>query len=268
MEVEVAGQRVVGFPALTDQGQSVALTVFDSPEAAAGVHRQGLLRLFLLQFREQEKYFEKNLPGLTQMGMQFMELGTLEELRRQLIDLVFARACLAEPLPADAEAFRARVAEARARLGLVAQEVCRLAGVILGEWQALQKKLPQFRAHAAAADDIRQQAARLVHKRFVATTPFERLQHLPRYLKAAALRLDKLKADPARDARLAAEYAPLWQNYERRAALLARQGVHDPQLEQFRWLLEELRVALFAQELKTPAPVSVKRLQKMWETMR
>ena len=71
----------------------------------------------------------------------------------------------------------------------------------------------------------------------------------------------------ARDARLSAELAPVWNHYERRARLLAKQGVSDPQVEQFRWLLEELRVQLFAQELRTPAPISVKRLQKMWEGM-
>ena len=94
---------------------------------------------------------------------------------------------------------------------------------------------------------------------------FERLQHFPRYLKAIALRLDKLRANPARDTQLLADYSPLWTNYERRAGLLAKQGVTQLQVDQFRWLLEELRVQLFAQELRTPAPVSVKRLQKQWE---
>ena len=111
------------------------------------------------------------------------------------------------------------------------------------------------------------QARHAIGKRFIAETPFERLQHFPRYLKAVAMRLDKLRANPSRDAQLMAEYAPLWTNYERRAIVLAKQGVTNPQVEQFRWLLEELRVQLFAQELRTPAPVSVKRLQKMWEAI-
>ena len=81
------------------------------------------------------------------------------------------------------------------------------------------------------------------------------------------MRLDKLRSDPARDARLLAEYQPLWTAYERRALLLAKQGVTNEAVEQFRWQLEELRVQLFAQELRTPAPVSVKRLQKLWETV-
>ncbi|WP_153115427.1 DUF3418 domain-containing protein [Rhodocyclus tenuis] len=269
MEVSTGGQTAIGYPALADEGDSVALRVFDSPDEARRVHRQGLLRLFMLQFREQVKYLEKNLPNLTQMGMLYLSLGSLDELRRQLIETAFARACLAEPWPVDAESFTTRCAEAKQRLGLLAQEISRLAERILGDWQSLQKKLPGFRAHAEAVADIERQVGRLVGKRFVVDTPFERLQHFPRYLQAAALRLDKLRKNgddgAARDARAQADVAALWLQYERRAQTLARQGVADPQMEQFRWLLEELRVQLFAQELRTPAPVSVKRLQKMWE---
>ena len=97
-------------------------------------------------------------------------------------------------------------------------------------------------------------------------TPYDRLQHFPRYLKAAGLRIDKLRADPARDERLAREFALLARPFEREHAARLKSGVADPQLEEFRWLLEELRVQLFAQELKTPVPVSVKRLQKVWES--
>ena len=265
MEVEVSGQMLLGYPGLRDDGETVSLAVFDSPEEARAANTKGLLRLFMLQFRDQLKFFEKNLPGLPQMGIQAMGLMTVDELKQQLIDLVFARACLQEPWPQNAEQFKNACADAKSRLGLLAQEICRLASLVLTEWQALMKKLPAFKSHAVAVKDIEQQVGRLMHKRFVSQTPFERLQHYPRYLKAVALRLDKLKADPARDSRLMAEYAPLWTNYERRTAMLAKQGVVEPPLEQFRWLLEELRVALFAQELKTPTPVSAKRLQKTWE---
>ncbi len=267
MEVEVGGQHVIGYPGLHDDGDSVSLCVFDSQEEAQEAHAVGLLRLFRLQFREQLKYFEKNLPNLTQMAMQYMTLGSQEDLRGQLLDLTLRRACLVEPWPVDAASFRQCCTDAKPRLGLLAQEICRLVGLVLSEWQALQKKLPAFKGHAAAAQDIEKQLGRLIGKRFIAETPFERLQHFPRYLKAVSMRLDKLRANPARDAQLMAEYAPLWTNYERRAIVLAKQGVSNPQLEQYRWLLEELRVQLFAQELRTPAPVSVKRLQKMWESL-
>ncbi|MFN4325669.1 MAG: ATP-dependent RNA helicase HrpA [Azonexus sp.] len=269
MEVQVGStagkQTVIGYPALVDDGDSVSLKVFDSAEEAAETHRQGLRRLFMLQFREQVKYFDKNVPGMSQMGMQFMALGTAEELKRQIVDLTFERACLTEPLPTTPEAFKARCAEAKARLGLIMQEVCRLVSTVLTEWQAVTKKLPAFKAHPAVVADIEAQLKRLLGKNFVVDTPFERLQHFPRYLKAIGVRLDKLKANPTRDAQAMADYAKLWANYERRALQLAKMGTSDPQVEQFRWLLEELRVGLFAQELRTPVPVSVKRLEKQWE---
>jgi ATP-dependent helicase HrpA len=267
MEVPVGKQTVIGYPALIDDGETVSLKVFDSAEEAADAHRKGLSRLFMLQFKEQVKYFDKNVPGLTQMAMQFMALGSSDDLKRQLVELTFERACLTEPLPTTPDAFKARCAEAKARLGLIMQEVCRLVGTVLTEWQTAVKKLPAFKAHAAAVADIEAQLKRLIGKNFVVDTPFERLQHYPRYLKAVGVRLDKLKANPTRDAQLMTEYAPLWTNYERRAIQLAKMGAVDPQVEQFRWLLEELRVGLYAQELRTPVPVSVKRLQKQWEGM-
>jgi ATP-dependent helicase HrpA len=104
----------------------------------------------------------------------------------------------------------------------------------------------------------------LLTKRFIVDTEWERLQHYPRYFKAASLRLDKLRADAARDARLLADWQSIAKPFERE--WIQQRGVDNPALTEFRWLLEELRVALFAQELKTPSPVSVKRLQKMWES--
>jgi ATP-dependent helicase HrpA len=265
MEVPVGKQKIIGYPGLTDEGESVSLKVFDSAEEAADAHRAGLLRLFMLQFRDQVKYFDKNIPGLSQMAMQYMALGSADDLKQQIIALTFERACLSEPLPTTPNAFKSRCGDSKARLGLIMQEVCRMVGAVLTEWQAVNKKLPAFKVHASATQDIETQIKRLISKQFIAETPFERLQHFPRYLKGVQVRLDKLKSDPARDARLLAEYTPLWSNYERRAIQLAKLGSIDPQIDQFRWLLEELRVSLFAQELKTPVPVSSKRLQKQWE---
>jgi len=114
---------------------------------------------------------------------------------------------------------------------------------------------------------MRGQLDALVNRNFVRDVPFERLQHFPRYLKAIAMRIDKLRVDPARDARQQSEFAPLASAWSRKVAAVRAQGVIDAKLEDFRWLLEELRVSLFAQELKTPFPVSVKRLHKMWAGM-
>ena len=175
------------------------------------------------------------------------------------------RACLQEPLPASAEAFRTRLEEARPRLSLIGQELARTVAEILTEHTALSRKLGHARAWPAAAEDIQQQLAALLPKRFIAATPWEQLRHMSRYLRAVGLRLDKLREDPSRDARAMAELGPLLQNFRR--ALSQRKGMGDPRLEEFRWLLEELRVSLFAQTLRTPMPVSVKRLQKAWEAI-
>ena len=172
------------------------------------------------------------------------------------------RAFLADPLPADAVAFARRVDEGRGRLTLIAGEVARIAAGVLADLVAAQKKLKDARPPKDVADDIAAQMERLVPKRFLAVTPWPRLGHLPRYLKAIVMRLDKLKGDPARDASRLAELRPLEQRHAKKLA--ERRGARDPRLEEFRWWLEELRVSLFAQELKTPQPVSAKRLEKIW----
>ncbi|MGF6968203.1 ATP-dependent helicase HrpA [Paraburkholderia sp. WC7.3g] len=265
LEIRRGGQTLFGYPALVDRGTHCDVEVFDSPEEAARIHRAGLRRLFALQLKEPIKYLEKNLPCLREMAMQFMPRGTQEELRDQLIDTALDRACLQDPLPDDDASFHTRRDEGRSRLTLLAQEISRLVGQILGEYASLTKKLLQAKPFAAAYADLQSQLDGLIGKRFVVDTPYAQLAHFPRYLKGMALRIDKLRADAMRDARQFAEFQPLLQHYQR--AVSQRGGVVDPRLAEFRWLLEELRVSLFAQELRTPMPVSVKRLQKVWESM-
>jgi ATP-dependent helicase HrpA len=267
MEIRQGAQTLIGYPALVDRGDSVDLEVLDSPHKAKAAHRDGLRRLFMLQLKEQTRYLEKNLPGLRDMGMQFLDFGDAASLKDQLLRVSFDRACMAEPLPATQVEFLQRCEEGKTRLSLLAQEICRLGGSILTEYQALRKKLQGLKNFPLAGREIEEQLAYLLPKNFIAATPWERLQHFPRYLKAVALRLEKLRADPSRDARWSAEFNPLWQMWLREDLKQRKQGVADPQLEQFRWLLEELRVSLYAQELRTPVPVSVKRLQKMWQAM-
>ncbi|OGS90252.1 MAG: ATP-dependent RNA helicase HrpA [Gallionellales bacterium GWA2_60_18] len=260
-EVKRAGQNVTLFNALVDDGDAVLLRAFDTRDAAQAAHRGGLRRLFMLLLKDQVKYLEKNLPDAQRLGMLFMPFGTQQELQQQILALTFERCCLNDPLPANEAAFAARGKEAKNRLLLVAQEIARLAGNILGEYQTVQKSLPQLKTHNQINQDIRAQLDWLLHKRFIAATPYERLQHLPRYLKAIALRIEKLRTNPARDAQCMAQLQPLQQQWQRR--LSAQQGERDPRLVDFGWLLQELRVSLFAQELKTPVIVSVKRLEKM-----
>ena len=180
----------------------------------------------------------------------------------QLVELALDRSFLMDPWPLDAQTFAARLEQGRPRLTLIAQEISRLALSILTEWSAVQKKIKDARLARGVQDDVQHHLGRLCGKNFLRATPWDALQHLPRYLKAATLRLDKLRSDPARDEARLAELKPLEQRYLKRVAEL--KGASDERLEEFRWLLEELRVSLFAQELRTPQPVSVKRLEKVW----
>jgi ATP-dependent helicase HrpA len=271
MEIRKAGQSLIGFPALIDKTSHVEIEVFDEPDVAARKHRAGLRRLIALQIRDALKYLEKNIPDLQKMSVAYLLVGrnadgsgggSADELRDQIIDVALDRAFLSDALPTDATQFARAIEEGRGRLTLIANEVARSAALILMEYTAALRKLKDARPPKEVVDDITAQLSRLVPKRFVAATPWAQLAHLPRYLKAVVMRLDKQRADPARDAQRLAELRPIEQRYWRHYA--ERKGVADVRLEEFRWLLEELRVSLFAQELRTPQPVSVKRLEKVW----
>jgi ATP-dependent helicase HrpA len=271
LEIRKGGQTLIGFPALIDQGDAVTIEVFDEPEVSATKHRAGLRRLFALQIKDALKYLEKNIPDLQKMAVAYMQVGkaengtgggTLEELRDQIIAVALDRAFLLDPLPTDEFAFKRRVEEGRGRLTLIATEVARMAGTILLEHATASRKVKDTKNAPEAVADCAQQLQRLVPKRFLQAAPWLRLQHLARYLKAITQRLEKYRADPARDAARLAELRPLEQRYWRLVA--ERKGAVDERMAEFRWLMEELRVSFFAQELRTPQPVSVKRLDKAW----
>ncbi len=257
MEIARGGQTLVGYPALVDaapgEDGGVTLQVFDAPEKARELHRGGVRRLLAIAFKDRVRELERGWS-------RDVLLGPVKE---DLVAASLERAFLGESLPMTQGDFARCVDEGRARFMLVAQELARTTQSILGAHAELQRKLAQAaKAFPQAAEDVKQQLGRLLRAHWLAQTPWARLQHYPRYLKAAAQRLEKLRADPARDARLAGELQPLL------AAWLRAPRPLSAELEQFGWLLEELRVSLFAQELKTPVPVSAKRLAKLWQSIR
>ncbi len=279
LEIRKGGQSLIGYPALMETTAALApgaspgvkIEVFDEPQVAAAIHRVGLRRLFALQLKEAIKYLEKNLPELQKMATAYMLVGrtndnagggTLEELRTQIIQVALDRAFLLDPLPTDAAQFQRRLDEGRGRLTLIASEVARLVATLLAEYATAARKIKDSKSAVDASADAAQQLQRLMGKRFLSETPWAQLPHVTRYLKAITLRLDKYRADPARDAARLAEFRPLEQKYWRLVA--ERKGMLDDRMLEFRWLLEELRVSFFAQELRTPQPVSVKRLDKAW----
>ena len=265
LEITQGKLSLIGFPALVDKGTHCDLEVFDDPNVAARTHRIGLRRLFMLQMRDQIKFVEKSIPNLQQMGMQFMSMGTQEELRDQIIAKAIDIACLQDPLPVDEASFIKRKDEGKSRIVLLVNEIARLVSQVLTEYHGLPKRLQGI--NQQVAQDMQQQLQGLVHKRFLIENEFSQLSHFPRYLKAMNVRLEKLRADAARDAKAMSEWNQAAAPYQRLMRDKSAGKNTDPKLVEYRWMLEELRVSLFAQELRTPMPVSVKRLMKVWESM-
>ncbi len=189
------------------------------------------------------------------------ELVAGRDLREDLLDRIVMTVFLEgrEPLR-SATALDARLQTQRSGIGLPSQEISRAIQASLERFARIQLALPK--ASPTCAADIRTQLAWLVPAGFLLFTPWERLQDFPRYLHAIEQRLEKLKSDPRRDAQLVAEVAPLESRYRERVK--RERGLLPPGGDAFRWLLEEFRVSLFAQQLKTRVPVSARRLADAW----
>jgi len=184
-----------------------------------------------------------------------------------LINAACDRAFFVDQEPVrDRKAFEARVVKAKTRINEVANELCRLTAEILTDYQSLRARLnePRHAAYSRAVADIRAQLKALLPDGFIVSVPFEHLKHYPRYLEAIGVRLDKLPSNPERDADWQQRLARFAQMLSARQEQDRLRGVRDPEVEEFRWMLEELRVSLWAQQLKTPYPVSFKRLEKYW----
>ncbi|MDB5809387.1 MAG: ATP-dependent helicase [Betaproteobacteria bacterium] len=266
---ERAGRKLTGYPALADDGDSAAIRLFDTREAADASMRGGVIRLLRIDLKEQMKQLDKSLPGLTQAVMQLRGIANAEDLKTDLVNAICDRAFIGDDeLPRNQAGYEAQRQRARTRLPAVRDAACRMFTAIADEYHRVSLRLANVpSALNRVAADLRAQLQRLVYKGFLSATPWEQLQHLPRYLKAVWVRLEKYAVNPERDEKYAGEIAQLWKLYQDRSDKLRKAGSFEPALEDFRWQLEELRVSLFAQELRTPFPVSIKRLKKIWETL-
>jgi ATP-dependent helicase HrpA len=267
VEFEQHGMRLIGYPALVDEDGRVALRLLDASGKAQTAMRAGLRRLYMLQARERIKYLEKNLPAVQTLCLYYASLGDCAALKADLLSAITDHAFLGDrPLPCSDEEFQRGKESGAAQLMDAANEICGWVGEALALYHALMRRMKGTvkPAWLKSLADIREQLQNLVYPGFVTATPYAQLQHLSRYLKAIDLRLTKLEQHPGRDGPLLAQLTPLWQAYSARAEKQRKLGATNPALEEYRWMLEELRVSLFAQELKTAVPVSVKRLQQQW----
>ncbi|MEK6707414.1 MAG: ATP-dependent RNA helicase HrpA [Pseudomonadota bacterium] len=262
-----AGKKLTGYPALVDEKESVAIRLFDMRDTAAANMRSGVRRLLRFELREQMKQLEKNLPGLSQAALQLRTLINPDALKEDMLNAITDRAFIGDDaLPRSEKEFMLQKQRARTRLPAVTEAVARVTQNIANQCLPLIAHLSSASAATGRLSrELNQQLANLIYPGFFSATPWGRLQHLPRYLQGMTMRLNKYPGNPERDGRHGPAVAGLWNQYEQRLEKHRKAGINDPNLAEFRWQIEELRISLFAQELKTPYPVSVKRLQKLWE---
>jgi ATP-dependent helicase HrpA len=260
------GRSVTGYPALVDEGESVALKLYDTSAAAEAATRAAVVRLIRIELKDAVRRWEKEPPGFVATALQLRPVMPSDALFADVIGATCVRAFLGDdPLPRSESAFAEQVKRARARLPAVAEGAFRLLGAVATEYHALSQKiaaLPPGRSRFGA--ELAGQRDAMVYAGFFSATPWAQLNHLPRYLQALQWRLVKASENPAQDARHGQSVAVLWERYRSRADANRAALRVEPALEAYRWLLEELKVSLFAQELRTAKPVSYKRLERAW----
>ena len=255
-------QQLTGYLGLQKEKDGrIALRLFDTSAAAEQAHRLGVIELMKLQLKEQVKDLNKGIQGFTQAAMLLKHINA-DTLRDDLTQAVCDRAFIGEDeLPRNEKAFKEQIKRARSRLPAVKEALSRYLQETAAAYAELNGKLGKH----PLTHLLRLRLQTLLAAGFATRTPWAQWPRLPIYLKAMTLRLEKYSSNPARDAAREADIQELEQMWQEKTDSLVKQGqpVSDD-LAAFRWMIEELRVSLFAQELKTPYPVSVKRLLKEW----
>ncbi|WP_185291445.1 DUF3418 domain-containing protein [Neisseria meningitidis] len=258
-------QQLTGYLGLQKEKDGrIALRLFDTTEAAEQAHRQGVIELMKLQLKEQVKDLNKGIQGFTQAAMLLKHINA-DTLRDDLTQAVCDRAFIGEDeLPRNEKAFKEQIKRARSRLPAVKEALSRYLQETAAAYAELNGKLGKH----PLTHLLRLRLQTLLAPGFATRTPWAQWPRLPIYLKAMTLRLEKYSSNPARDAAREADIQELEQMWQEKNDGLVKQGLPiSDGLAAFKWMIEELRVSLFAQELKTPYPVSVKRLMKEWERL-
>ncbi|GMV26108.1 MAG: ATP-dependent helicase [Phycisphaerae bacterium] len=269
VQIERFGVQLTGYPAILDRGDSVSLRLLQSAAEAEHSSRAGLRRLYWLRNRPELRSVTKALATMESMAVQYATLGTPAELREQVELLIAERAFMADPwLVRSASEFEGRINRGSPNIFRAGQSTADQVRDILEQRQAaaiaLDRKFPDPWVDSIA--DAKLHLALLTDRGFLTATPRHWLAHLPRFLKGIQARVQKLAhGSLERDQRAMAEMRPLWVGYLTRAKYNFDHSLYEPALEEHRWLLEELRISLFAQELRTSVSVSIKRLHEHWE---
>ena len=267
VELDRFGTRFAAFPGLVDQKSAAGLRLFETAQAAEASTRGGVRRLLIIDLADDVRRLIHAHPTVERVCVQYATMGSPQLLKASLLELIAERAMGQDRPPRTPEAFEARRRLTQMGLSAAAKEAIDLVDRIMQAFYGSQIRLAgkQPAAWEAAVREIREQLMHMFGAGFLVTTPWKWLQQYPRYLAAIDARIAKLSGPGvAKDERAREEFAPLWRAYLDLAKRGKELGLDPAKIDEYRWMLEELRVSLFAQELRTVAPVSVKRLQELW----
>lgn len=264
---QAGGIEVEAYPAIVDKEDTVSLSVVTHKAEADELSIAGIVRLATFSLSEQVRYARKKLPDIDRSIMLASKVMDKRSLQDQCIKQAIRRLmALDESLPRNVAEFKKRLEHCRAELVDTAVGVARFVFESHQRYHAIQKQLKGRLdlAEAAVLADIKGQLAALINRQYVFENSWSRLQHFPRYLKAIEQRLEKFRRNLNQERMLSEQLGIFWKNYLARAEQHKKNGVADPELTHFRWMIEEYRVSLFAQQLGTDYPVSDKRLKQQW----
>ena len=268
VELQRGGLSMYAFPTLVDRNDSVSLRLMDSRDTSQTATRAGMRRLFVFAEQQELKSQVHWLPQLNQIELWASTLGHRRDLRSQLGELLADRAyCEVPRLPRDATGFAGACRSGRKQLLIVVQDVAKLIVPLFAAYHQARLAVDEVTAPSwrDAVTNMNQELAILMADGFLVEAPWTWLVHYPRYLKAIVARLDRLEnSGPAKDREAMSLIEPLWDAYTRRRDEQLERGHFDPELVEYRWMLAEFRVSLFAQKLGTAVKVSPQRLEKQW----
>lgn len=264
VELENAGVVMKGYPALKKEGDKIALRLFASAAVAELEMHTGLSALFKRVLAEEVKYMRRKLPGIQKLCLRFTPFGSCEDLKEDIIDAAIERVFIQpRELPRTREQFLETLSAQRSRLVTEGNAICETLEFVFERYRDVSKRIDGSVSLSwiEPVMDVRDQLAGLIYNGFVSKTPGKWLRRMPAYLEAIDKRLDAIDSSPDKDRRRRAEFLPLWEKFKTMPKHREVVDHYEAKLVELRWLIEELRVSIFAQAVGTGEKVSVKRLE-------
>jgi len=274
-QFEQSGQEFVGYPAIIDEGDAVGVRILDTQEKAKVLHEQGLVRLFQLKLKKEAKYILKNLPFSPESELAYNRLQAHTDLTKDIVSqgykddvlsLVIKSVFVSEQSIRTKDQFDQVLSDNKAELMNLATKIGDAVVASLSQYTQIKLHLDRLPQNDVSVQDVQKQLARLFYQGFLTLSAYENLRHYPRYLKAIEARLENMLQQPVKDQQKMQEMARFQQWFWQDIVKRQKNEIVNPEREKFRWMIEELRVSLFAQQLRTPYPVSAKRLEKAWNS--